>query len=229
MLARLNHSRRQTWVQWSGLVFWAMLGALMLQCFTIDGAPLFEPFSNHRVVLGSFIIVDPLYAMPLLAGLLVALYLARGSRERAFASLAGMGFSMLYLIVTLFNQWQVHSVFQHSLQTQGHDYQQLFIYPMAFNNVRWLGMAEDDRGVWVGYYSTQDDFEYVAFQHVDKNERLIAELMEETAAQRLLGLFGARHAPSETPGVITDDELSMPPVQKGSRLVRPERAKEDLS
>jgi len=206
-LARLNPNAHLPWRTWGLWGLWVLLGVILLQCFTVDGAPLFWPFNDYRLVLGSILIIDPLYTMPMLAGLLMALYFHRASCERQVANILGFLLSTLYVGVTLINQWQVYTVFETSLRNQGHsNYERLFVYPVSVNNVGWIGMAEDAQGVWVGYYYTKDRRQPVTFQHLGGDHAIVVTLLEESAYRRLLGLFGGPHGWHEPAGVLLDQD-----------------------
>ena len=206
-LARLNPKAHVPWRTWGFLGLWILLGVILVQCFTVDGAPLFWPFHDYRLVLGSILIIDPLYMMPMLAGLLMALYFHRASCERQVANILGFSLTIIYVGCTLINQWQVYTVFETSLRNQGHGhYERLFVYPVSFNNVGWIGMAEDSQGVWVGYYYARDRSQPVTFQHLGKDHGILVTLLEESAYRRLLGLFGGSHGWREPAGVLLEQD-----------------------
>jgi inner membrane protein len=71
LLARLNRDR-QAWVRWSLLAWLALVTHALLDAFTVYGTQLLLPFSDYPVGLGSVFIIDPLYTVPLLAGVIAA-------------------------------------------------------------------------------------------------------------------------------------------------------------
>jgi inner membrane protein len=220
-LTGLNPNAHLSWRAWSLWALWVLLGVTLLQCFTVDGAPLFWPFNDYRLVLGAILIIDPLYAIPMLVGLLTALYFHRTSCERQVANILGFLLSTLYVGFTLINQWQVYTLFEASLRNQGHGYyERLFVYPVSVNNVGWIGMAEDAQGVWVGYYYADNRNQPVTFQHLGKDHTLLVTLLEGAAYRRLFGLFGGFHGGREPAGVLLEQD-NPSAVKKHLMLIEP--------
>lgn len=186
IIGRIHPRVDAAWRDWGWLAFWALLTHILLDCFTTYGTQIFQPFSDYRVTFSSIFIIDPLYTLPLLAGLAASLFLHRTSKRRRIANYLGLGLSSLYLLFTLVNKWHVESVFHASLQEQGYRYERLLTYPSAFNNLLWIGLADDGEGIWVGHYSILDEDGCIAFQRVDKNRDLIADIREQPIIDRLI-------------------------------------------
>ncbi|MFB6271748.1 MAG: metal-dependent hydrolase, partial [Salinibacter sp.] len=58
--------------RWAGLVGAALVTHVGLDCLTTYGTQIFWPFSTYPVIYGTIFIIDPLYTIPLAAGLLTA-------------------------------------------------------------------------------------------------------------------------------------------------------------
>lgn len=186
IIGRIHPQANAAWRDWSWLAFWALLTHILLDCFTTYGTQIFRPFSDYRVTFSSVFIIDPLYTVPLLAGLVTALFWHPTSRRRRLANYLGLGFSSLYLLFTLVNKWHVESVFENSLREKGYSYERLLTYPTAFNNLLWIGLADDGEGIWIGHYSILDEDNCIAFQRVDKNREFIADMLEQRIIERLI-------------------------------------------
>ncbi len=82
-LTAVTHAGRDiNWRDWSKLWFWCLLTHALLDAFTLYGTQLFNPLSDYPVAFSTIFIIDPLYTLPLLACLLMALRHPPGTRAR---------------------------------------------------------------------------------------------------------------------------------------------------
>lgn len=170
---------------WAVLVFLTLSTHVLLDCLTAYGTQVFNPFSDYPVIFGTVFVIDPLYTLPLLAGLGVALVRRVGSRGRRLANYLGLALSSLYLLLTVANKVHMNGVFAAALDAQGHTVERLFTKPMPLNNLLWSAVAEDSTGYWIGYYSLLDADRHIDFQRVPKNHDLLADAWDTPAVQRL--------------------------------------------
>jgi inner membrane protein len=152
---------------------------------TAYGTQVFYPFSDYPVILGTIFVIDPLYTLPLLLGLIVALFFTPGSRRRRLANYIGIGLSSAYLLLTVANKLYIDAIFARALDRQGHAVERVFTKPMPLNNLFWGAIAEDSTGFWVGYYSVLDDSDRINFQRVPKNHDLLGDARDSDAVARL--------------------------------------------
>lgn len=206
-LAQL-YSSGPSWRRWAVLAGGVLLTHIGLDCLTSYGTQVFWPFSRTPVVLGTIFIIDPLYTVPLAAGLLTALWWPPSARTRRWANYAGLALSSAYLLVTVANKLHVEHVFQTALQSQDLPAERVFTKPTAFNNLLWAGIAEADEGFYVGYYSLLDDDREVSFRFVPQNEDLLGESADSPFVDRLRwfskGYYIVRRAPD---GTLTVQDL----------------------
>lgn len=79
----------------------ALFTHILLDTFTAYGTQLFLPFSNKRVGFDSINVVDPVYTVPLLIGLICSLFIFKNKPFRAVYNHIGIAVSTLYLLGTL--------------------------------------------------------------------------------------------------------------------------------
>lgn len=206
-LARL-HREGPSWTRWAVLVGAVLLTHVGLDCLTSYGTQLFWPFTRTPVIVGSIFIIDPLYTIPLAAGLLTALRWDPPTRPRRLANYAGLAVSSVYLLLTLFNKQHVHETFTTALENQAVSAEQVLTKPTAFNNLLWMGIAEGDDGFHVGYYSLLDDDRTIFFRYVPKRHHLLGEAIDNPFVERLRwfsrGYFTVRKTAS---GALTVQDL----------------------
>lgn len=185
LIARFYRDGPATQRHWSWLAFGVLLTHPLLDCFTTYGTQIFMPFSNYPVALGSIFIIDPLYTVPLIAGLWLALRRPLDAPQRRRANYLGLFLSCLYLLVTVVNKNAARAVFADALAQQGLAYERLVTRPTPLNSLLWYAQADDGDGYWVGLYSLLDGDGPIRFQRVDKNERLLSGLADHPDVQRL--------------------------------------------
>ena len=205
-LARL-HRDGPSWRRWAVLVGSVLLTHIGLDCLTTYGTQVFWPFTRTPVIIGSIFIIDPLYTVPLAAGLLIGLRWGPTARARRLANVAGLAVSSVYLGLTLVNKAYVEHVFAQALERQGHP-TTVYTKPTAFNNLLWTGIAEGDDGFYVGYYSLLDDDPAIDFRYVPKRHDLLGDAADNPIVERLRwfsrGYFTVRQAPD---GTLTIQDL----------------------
>lgn len=185
VLFRLN-GRRASVKSWSVLSLACLLSAVLLDCFTVYGTQVFQPFSSYQVGFNNISIVDPLYTAPLLFGIAAALFLRRSPSARRAVILTGLAASAIYMAATLVVKGQVSSVVTAALAKQGIAYDRFMTTPTLFNTVLWRATAKVADGYYVGYYSLFDTRSNIDFKYVSSNDRLLDEIRDSRAVNQLL-------------------------------------------
>ena len=170
--------------RWCLALLLAMVTHPLLDALTIYGTQLLQPFTDNAYGVGSMFIVDPLYTLPLLAGVVVAL---RGRSARALRWNAGLlAFSTLYLGWSLVaHTWVTHQV-QRSLAQQGMAPQALMVTPAPLNTVLWRVVAVQGPDYYEGYYSLFDGGRPVRWVAHQRGEALLQTHAEHPHVQRML-------------------------------------------
>ncbi|GIV60914.1 MAG: membrane protein [Rhodothermaceae bacterium] len=196
LLAHLHRSDGVTRREGVLTVFLALSTHVALDLCTTYPTQLLQPFSDATFALSSIFIIDPLYTLPLVAGLVAALRRERTDRRRRRAVLRGLGVSTLYLLLTLVNKQHVSGVFARALAAQGHTYERLHTAPTPFNNLLWVGLADDGEGYRVGLYSLLDEAPPRAFLRLEKNQALLAPFLDDPPVRRLIWFSDGYYAVS---------------------------------
>lgn len=115
----------------------AMLTHGLLDAATSYGTRLGWPFSNTRVAWSIIAIVDPLFTLPLLALLLMAV-IKRSQRILRFA----LCFMVFYLSVGVVQSIRVGKAMERLAAERGHVIERVNIQPTIFNLVVWRGVYE---------------------------------------------------------------------------------------
>lgn len=184
LILKLHPQTRDHRWRWAVAVYAILATHVLLDSFTVYGTQIFWPLSDYPVALGSVFIIDPSYTVPMLIGVLVALFL-RHSRAGNRANLIGIGISSLYLTWGVGAQAYVTNLAEASLDKQSLPYQRLLVTPTPFNSLLWRVIAVDDDHYRVGYYSLLDDTDQLDTVRYFRSPELLMGLESHWPVQKL--------------------------------------------
>ncbi|HYD78148.1 metal-dependent hydrolase [Ramlibacter sp.] len=167
------------------LALWlALVTHPLLDTLTVYGTQLLLPFTDHPFGVGSIFIIDPLYTLPLLAGLAVAV--ARGRSHGGLRWNTGaLVLTTAYLAWSVVAQAQVRAVAQDTLAAAGRPAQRLLVTPTAFNTLLWRVVALREDGYEEGFRSLLDEGRSMRFEHFPTDRALERELSTLWPVQRM--------------------------------------------
>lgn len=148
------HRERRLFGRWWLAVWLALITHPLLDLMTVYGTQIARPFTDHPYGVGSIFIIDPLYTLPLLVGVIAAL-VSRGPRGGRWNA-AGLALSTAYLGWSVLAQQHVRGIALASLQAQGLPVQQVLVTPTPFNTVLWRVVSMAPDGYHEGFVSLLD-------------------------------------------------------------------------
>ncbi len=156
----------------------------LLDAMTTYGTQLLWPIHGYFEVSNIFII-DPIYTVPLLIAIIVALFSkSRGGRWcQAMVIL-----SSLYLIWGYAAQQHIIDRVERNLQAQNLPTQNVLVTPTPFNTVLWRVVVRDKNNYWEGLASLLDDDESINFV-----SRPLGDWPMQEKPSTLLGLKAFSH------------------------------------
>ncbi len=80
-------SKNKDYWAWMWLTFWALITHPLLDLFTHYGTQLLNPLSNYRFSLAAIPVIDLLYSVPLLASVILGLFLSKDRLVRTITSI----------------------------------------------------------------------------------------------------------------------------------------------
>jgi inner membrane protein len=153
--------------------FLALFTHVLLDAFTTYGTQLFLPLSDWRVGFDSMNIVDPVYTVPLLIGLLISLfYYDTNSAKRSWPNASGLILSSAYLLFSLVNKQNVEQIFDSQLLAENISYHSLLTVPVGIGNVSWYAVAKSDTDLYIGQYTYFEKNE-TQFERFPINDNLL--------------------------------------------------------
>jgi len=202
VIARLSRRAGASFREWWLLAWAALVTHPLLDAFTIYGTQLLLPFSDYPVGVGSVFIIDPLYTVPLLVGLIAALRLGRHDPDRAQRwNAAGLALSTLYLGWGVAAQSHVEGVVHRTIAATPLGDARALVTPTPFNTLLWRVVVMDDGGYHEGYYSILDDNPQVRLVRHSSGTHLLEPLRSDWTVQRLAwfskGFYGVSEAAAD--------------------------------
>lgn len=142
--------------RWSLAWLLTFLTHVGIDAMTSYGTQFMQPFTDHAYAVGSVFIIDPLYTVPLIVGLVASGVLARRGRVWTRPNAWALAFSCAYLAWSVGAQQHVRTLAQQSLAEQGIHNAQLWVYASPFNTVLWRVLAITPTHSHEAHYSLLD-------------------------------------------------------------------------
>jgi len=154
-------------------IFFVLLTHYAIDVFNLYGTQLLAPFSRHGFQLGNMFIIDPLYTLPLLAGVVIAGF--RRGRPGWKANRLGLILSSCYVLFSLGSHAYAHHTFQRQLAAQNIEVQASLTGATPMNTLLWRHVARTRDSIFIGYYSLLADRprQKIHFDRVSRNEDLV--------------------------------------------------------
>ena len=131
---------------------------VLLDTFTAYGTQLYLPFSNERVSYDSINVIDPLYTLPLLIGLLLCLW-----KKKPKFNYYGLFFSSVYLGLTLVNKLYIEHQVSSLFSAKKIKYEHLLTMPVGIANINWYGVAKSSDSIYMIKYNLLNKKNYGVF------------------------------------------------------------------
>ena len=170
---------------WYLLVYLAFLTHVLLDSCTIYGTQIFWPLSEYPMTWGSIFIIDPLYTLPLIAGLVAVAVVRRHPQKAWRFNLAMLALSTLYLGWSFAAKFHAQGIAREELARQGIEYRQIVTLASPFNTILWRFVVMTADGYAEGWYSFLDYGRAVDFTHHDSSAKLLAGLESHWPVVRL--------------------------------------------
>ena len=165
VLAWLTRTR-ELYGRWWLLVILGLVTHSMLDAMTVYGTQVWLPFSNRPVGLGSLFIIDPLYTLPLVVGVVGTLVWRRGARWRW--NLAGLLLSTLYAGWSVAAQAYVTERVRAAPEAAQLDERRILVTPTPFNTLLWRIVLVTEDHYYESFRSLLDPPGAIAFERYER-------------------------------------------------------------
>ncbi|WP_394564163.1 hydrolase [Pantoea sp. SGAir0180] len=206
LVARLFKSG-VTWIAWWPAIWLALITHPLLDLMTVYGTQLGLPLTDHPYAIGSMYIVDPLYTLPLIIGLCVALW--RRNRRGLRWNHAGLALSTGYLAWSMVIQQVADEHIKHSLEQQGVATDKVLVTPTAFNTLVWRSVIITPDRYGEAYWSLLSPARPVTVTWRPRHPELFVPFKGNWLAERVAWFSHGFYAMDERDGQVTIADLRM--------------------
>lgn len=205
LISKIERRSAVNWKDWSWLMFFGFVTHPLLDSFTTWGTRLFWPL-ELRLAFKSIFVIDPLYTLPFLIFLVLAMRSERGSEKRRNYNKLGILISSGYLLLSLGLKGLAYQEFKTALKDQHIEYRQLETKPSPFNTILWTANVEVEDAYWIGDYSFFDS-NPIEFERYSKNHQLLGDLRFHEKIQRLIDISNGWFVITEKDGELFFNDL----------------------
>lgn len=171
---------------WSWLFFWVLITHPILDAQTTWGTQLFWPL-DIRLAFKNVFVIDPLYTLPFLVFLILAMRQKKDSKKRQFYNNWGIIMSSSYLILTLILKSFSYQTFTKELAEQNIHYKEIETKPSPLNTFLWTANVETSDAFLIGYSSFLDQHP-IQFSSYPKNHHLLGDLAHHPKVKRMIAI-----------------------------------------
>lgn len=201
------HSEAALFKRWWLALWLVLITHPLLDTMTVYGTQLLQPFTDYPFGVGSIFIIDPLYTLPLIVGVVAALRL-KNTRGLNW-NVAGLALSTLYLAWSVGAQQHATQVARAALQQEGIAATSLLVTPAPFNTVLWRLVATTPTQYLEGHYSLLDDSRRIVWSVHPRGAALIEQHKDEPHIARMAAFTHGFYSVSETGGRLFVTDLRM--------------------
>lgn len=205
LISKIEKNSPATWRDWSWLMFWGLFTHPLLDAHTTWGTQLFWPL-DIRLEYKNIFVIDPLYTLPFLVFLILAMRSKKGSKKRRRYNNLGLIISTSYLLLTLVLKGISFMKFKNALEEQNISYLEIENKPSPFNAILWTSNVELEDSFLIGDYSFFDT-QPIQFNKYPKNHHLLGSLRSEDKIQRLIDIAKGWYTITERNGKLYFNDL----------------------
>lgn len=185
LIQRFSKDKSGGFKGWTWLMFLGFVTHPLLDCHTTWGTQFLWPL-DLRIAYNNIFVVDPLYTIPFMIFLILAMRRKRTDPRRQKLNNLGLVISSGYMLLTILLKWYTLPTFTSSLTNQGREYERISTRPTPFNSVMWTANVETRDSFLIGYYSLLDETKNVQFKGYPKNHDHIDSIKNEDQIKRLI-------------------------------------------
>jgi len=182
----VKFEKHKNFKDWFWLFFWTFVTHPILDAQTTWGTQLFWPL-DIRLAFKNIFVVDPLYTVPFLVFLLLAMRQKKADKKRRFYNNLGIIFSSFYLLLTLVLKGISYRNFVKELDEQNIIYTDIKTKPAPLNTLLWTANVKTENAYLIGHSSFLDT-KPIAFSSYPKNHHLLGDLAKHPKVKRMIAI-----------------------------------------
>ena len=182
-----NRTDEASTVDWTKLFWWSLITHPLLDCHTTWGTQLFWPLPV-KVAYNNIFVVDPLYTVPFLICVALAMFFKRTDPRRRLINNFGLILSSVYMVLTIAFKFIGYRNIRDSIERQGLSYSGISTRPTPFNSILWTTNINSGDNYFLGYHSLLDTKPEVDLVTIPKNHGLLGKWSGHDKIERLIRL-----------------------------------------
>lgn len=191
--------------RWWLATWLALVTHPLLDAMTVYGTRIALPFSSQPYGVGSIFIIDPLYTLPLLVGVIAALVSLRGLRWNR----AGLMISTLYVAWSFAAQQYVTGIARDAVRAQAIPAERVLVTPTAFNTVLWRVLVMTPDAYYEGFHSLLDFDRELPLDRFERGSALYEPVRESDRVMRVAEFSRGFFSMSEVDARVVMHDLRM--------------------
>ena len=172
-------------VRWFWLVFLCLSTHALLDSLTVYGTQLMWPLSEYPFAVSSMFIIDPLYTLPLLVGVISTLIPKITAPTAYKINAITLTVSTLYLCCSLILKVVIDDKVNTALQNKDITVNEYISTPAPFTTLLWRVVVMSDGKYYEGYASVFDTPNEVTLNAYQTTPSLLNEIKNEWGVKRL--------------------------------------------
>jgi inner membrane protein len=181
-----KYERYKNFKNWTLLFFWAFITHPILDAQTTWGTQLFWPL-DIRLAFKNVFVVDPMYTIPFLLFLILAMRQKKATKKRRVYNNLGLLISSFYLLLTFVLKGVSYQEFTKELATQNIRYKTIKTKPTPLNTILWTANIATENSYLIGNYSFFDQHP-IQFSEYPKNHHLLGALENHPKVKRMIAI-----------------------------------------
>lgn len=185
LILKLHTGTRQYAKQWFWLVFLTLSTHAILDSFTVYGTQLMWPLTEYPFGASNLFIVDPMYTLPLLLGLVFALFPKVKLTTARRMNLYGLALSSVYICWSLIAKVAIDQKVEVALSNRNIQTDVYVSTPAPLSTLLWRVVVMSDGRYYEGYASVFDSPQDVNLNAYSTYPELLNEIQSEWGVERL--------------------------------------------
>jgi inner membrane protein len=185
LILKLHTNTQQYKKQWFYLVFLCLSTHAILDSLTVYGTQLMWPLTEYPFGVSNMFIIDPLYTLPLLAGLLFALLPKITPLTAKRLNTLGLVVSSIYIGWSLLAKVLIDHKVETALEQRGIKANLYVSTPAPLSTLLWRIMVMTNNQYYEGYASVFDASSDVSLTPYITQPELLNDIKDEWGVRRL--------------------------------------------
>ncbi len=211
LITKVHSETKRYYRRWVLLCFIVLEASVLLDLLTIYGTQIFWPFDTTPMAIPILFIIDPLFTLPILFGVLSALIIRRNRFLGHRFNTVGLTLSLAYIVWAFGAGEFVERRVSEKLARQGVSYSRIISSPAPFTTLLWRVVGLDKDQYFETYFSLFDKDTPLVVDFYPRNLALMTGIEKHPPVVKLKWFTRGYYAFS-----TVDEDVVMTDLRMGS-------------